>query len=112
MIGSCNFGLVSSDYHYVAVGFSVARRHWGKGYATEALRGLLSIAFETIGCYHVEANCATAHKASARVMEKTGMQRERILRGKLPVKGVHHDLLYFSMLKTEYPDQRARWLQD
>ena len=85
------------------------RSHWGLGLATEVLRGLLTIAFETLGCYRVEGNCAVDHTASGRVMAKVGMQREGILRGKLPVGAVHHDLQYYAMLRGEYPRWRERW---
>jgi len=101
-VGMGNFGEVSPEYDYVAVGFSIAATDWGRGLATEVLKGLLTIAFERIGCYRVEGNCATEHHASARVMEKAGMTREGVLRGKLPVGAVHHDLQYFSMLRPEY----------
>ena len=62
------------------LGYVLARCHWGKGYMTEALRGLVQWALQQQQIYRIWAVCDVDNIASARVMEKTGMQREGILR--------------------------------
>lgn len=62
------------------LGFVLARVHWGKGYMTEAVKGLIAWAFKQKDVYRVWAVCDIDNAASARVMEKAGMQREGILR--------------------------------
>jgi RimJ/RimL family protein N-acetyltransferase len=62
------------------LGFVLARAHWGKGYMTEAVREIVAWALKQKDIYRVWAVCDIDNLASARVMEKAGMQREGILR--------------------------------
>jgi RimJ/RimL family protein N-acetyltransferase len=66
--------------HTADLGFVLARRYWGKGYATEAARAVLQWAASLEGVYRVGATCDIENAASARVLEKIGMSREGILR--------------------------------
>jgi RimJ/RimL family protein N-acetyltransferase len=47
---------------------------------TEAVKRLIATAFEDAAVYRVWAVCDVDNLASARVMEKSGMQREGLLR--------------------------------
>jgi len=62
------------------LGYVLARAHWGLGYMTEALKALVGWALKQQEIYRIWAVCDVENLASARVMEKTGMQREGILR--------------------------------
>jgi len=62
------------------LGYALARRCWNQGLMSEAARAVSDWA---IGCpriFRVWACCDCENLASARVMEKCGMQREGILR--------------------------------
>lgn len=54
------------------LGYRFLRRHWGKGYATEAGQVLLHYAFHKLGLDKVIAIALPENKASLRVMEKLG----------------------------------------
>ncbi len=56
------------------VGYSVVEPSWGHGYATEALRALLSHVLVEPGVRRVVAQTMVEHTASRRVMEKAGMR--------------------------------------
>ena len=62
------------------VGYVVARSFWGRGVATEALRPIVEWGLGQEGIYRVWALCDAENGASARVLEKVGMQREGLLR--------------------------------
>jgi RimJ/RimL family protein N-acetyltransferase len=66
--------------HRVNYGYVLQRSAWGKGYATEVMRWLVEQALAHPMIYRAEAFCDVDHPASARVMEKAGMEREGILR--------------------------------
>ncbi|MFC1996581.1 GNAT family N-acetyltransferase [Chloroflexota bacterium] len=68
------------DNHLSDMGFGIERSSWGKGYVTEAARTIVDWLFNQPSIYRVWAVCDVENKASARVMEKIGMQREGILR--------------------------------
>jgi ribosomal-protein-alanine N-acetyltransferase len=60
----------------VEVGWRLAWRFWGRGYATEAAGGVLEHAFGALGLREVVAFTTQANLASRRVMEKLGMRRD------------------------------------
>jgi RimJ/RimL family protein N-acetyltransferase len=62
------------------LGYVIARAYWGNGYATEMTRAVVAWALGQPDIYRVWATCDTENSASARVLEKAGMQREGILR--------------------------------
>lgn len=62
------------------VGYVLAREHWNRGYMTEALRAVIAWALEQPEIYRLWAVCDVENAASARVMEKVGMECEGILR--------------------------------
>jgi RimJ/RimL family protein N-acetyltransferase len=66
--------------HKADVGYVLARSDWGKGYMTEALRAVIEFAFTLPNMRRVWAVCDVDNVASARVMEKAGMEREGIMR--------------------------------
>jgi [ribosomal protein S5]-alanine N-acetyltransferase len=77
VIGSIELRL---DGHRAEIGYVLARAEWGKGYMTEAARAVADMSLALPGVYRVAAMCDVENAASARVMEKVGMQREGLLR--------------------------------
>lgn len=61
------------------LGYVLAKRFWSKGYMTEALEPLVKWALQQDDLYRVWAFCDVENRASARVLEKVGMQREGLL---------------------------------
>jgi RimJ/RimL family protein N-acetyltransferase len=61
-------------------GFTIARPQWGLGYGTEAVRSVVDFGLALPGVHRVQAMCHVDNGASARVMEKSGMLREGVLR--------------------------------
>jgi ribosomal-protein-alanine N-acetyltransferase len=56
-------------------GYVFAKDAWGKGYATEALTAIVGVA-PGIGVARVYAHCHPEHRASWRVLEKCGFERD------------------------------------
>lgn len=56
-------------------GYSVLPEFRGRGYATEALSAVIEFCFAEVGANSVFGETMPANVASARVMEKVGMQR-------------------------------------
>jgi [ribosomal protein S5]-alanine N-acetyltransferase len=69
-----------ADDHKWELGYVLARSYWGKGYMTEVVKKLVDCGVKQEGIYRVWSVCDVDNLASARVMEKAGMQREGILR--------------------------------
>ncbi len=72
------------DFHInglqAGIGYVIARAYWGQGYMSEAVRVIVKWALSQPSIYRVCADCDVENKASARVTEKVGMQREGIMR--------------------------------
>ncbi|MBR7831704.1 GNAT family N-acetyltransferase [Actinospica durhamensis] len=67
----------------VEIGWRFRRRHWGRGYATEAARPMLHYAFTEVGLDRVLSLPRVENAASRRVMEKLGLgyTRETVVPG-------------------------------
>jgi RimJ/RimL family protein N-acetyltransferase len=62
------------------VGYALARRFWGRGYAPEALRPVVEWALARPEVFRVWALRDVENAASARILKKVGMQHEGLLR--------------------------------
>ena len=60
----------------VEVGWRLARRHWGHGYATEAGRAALAFGFEHVGLHEIVSFTAVANERSRAVMERLALIRD------------------------------------
>jgi len=84
------------------IGYVFAHEFWGFGYATEATKAVLQWALVQENIYRVWATCDIENLASARVLEKSGMQREGILRRYLVHPNISdepRDCFCYSMVK-------------
>jgi [ribosomal protein S5]-alanine N-acetyltransferase len=66
--------------HRVELGYILGREYWGRGYMTEVVRAVSDWALAQPEVHRVWAVCDVDNLASARVMEKAGMEREGRLR--------------------------------
>lgn len=66
--------------HAADIGYVVGRTHWRHGYATASARAVLDWALSLETVFRVWAVCDVDNKASARVLEKIGMELEGVLR--------------------------------
>ncbi|MCY3876703.1 MAG: GNAT family N-acetyltransferase [Rhodobacteraceae bacterium] len=63
----------------VAFGYVLARPLWGRGYMTEALSSLVGWSLNQPDIWRASAYCDADNSASAKVMEKAGMEFEGVL---------------------------------
>jgi ribosomal-protein-alanine N-acetyltransferase len=84
------------------IGYVLARPYWGQGYMTEAAHAVVEWVLRQPGIYRVWAVCDVENTASARVLEKVGMQREGVLRRWIihpNVDAVPRDCYCYAMIK-------------
>jgi RimJ/RimL family protein N-acetyltransferase len=70
LIGCAGLGRDGDD---VELGYWIARDHWGRGFATEAVRAVLSVA-RALGHRRIVASHFLDNPASGRVLEKAGFR--------------------------------------
>ena len=82
------------------IGYAMKAEQWGKGIATEAVKLAVSSAWaELKGLERVEGLVFEENKASQRVLEKAGFEREGVLRKYFFVKGRSRDIVVYSVVK-------------
>lgn len=102
VIGSIGFVGYSPVHHAAEIGYSFSRQYWNCGFATQALNAVIDSAFNRIDRLHrLEAQHDVRNPASGRVMEKCGMHREGILRGRLWNKSEYVDVALYSILRSD-----------
>lgn len=70
-------GLVPVHEHrHAELGYWIAKGHWGRGYATEAVRRVLAFGFDQLGLHRIHAGYYSHNPASGRVLAKTGFRHE------------------------------------
>lgn len=58
----------------IEIGWRLAFDHWGQGYASEAARGVLRVAFDRLELPEIVSFTAIVNNRSCRVMKRIGMQ--------------------------------------
>jgi RimJ/RimL family protein N-acetyltransferase len=80
-LGNCGFGAISTPEvpeelrGAPEIGWGLRADCWGRGYATEAAAGLLSLMFGRFDYPIVYSQTSEANRGSWRVMERLGMER-------------------------------------
>lgn len=80
------------------LGYWVAEAVNGRGYATEAVRQMLRIAFDELGLHRVDAGTLPQNTASQRVLSRNGFERIGLARAYLYIAGSWQDHILFQRL--------------
>ncbi len=72
VIGDCGLRFLEQG-PLVEVGYRLGRKHWHKGYATEAARAAVEFGFTELGLGEIVAICQPENLGSQNVMRKLGM---------------------------------------
>lgn len=84
------------------IGWAFNPDYHGRGFATEAARELLVLAFSGLGMHRVFAQLDPRNTASARLCERLGMRREAHFREDIWFKGEWGDTAVYALLDAEW----------
>ncbi|WP_297417912.1 GNAT family N-acetyltransferase [Clostridium sp.] len=102
IIGQISIMQVNEKYSSCSVGYNISRQFYGNGIMTEALKAIISYLFKEVGMNRIEGRHNTLNPASGRVMQKSGMKFEGIMRQVQVNKfGEFYDLAVYSILKSD-----------
>jgi RimJ/RimL family protein N-acetyltransferase len=86
-----NIKLDTNEHHGRGdIGLLIGPEHWGKGYATWAIKAMTDYAFY-IGLHKVTAGAYAGNVGSIRAFEKAGFEQEGVLRDHWLVDGEYQD---------------------
>ncbi len=100
---------VNAAQKVAAVGYGLAREHWGKGLTPEAVTAVIDWAFPTYDLDKVFARADGRNVQSHRVMEKLGMTREACLRKHRLHRGERVDEVWYGLLREEWEGGRVHY---
>jgi RimJ/RimL family protein N-acetyltransferase len=81
------------------IGYALASKYWGQGYATEALRAIIQYGFDTLDLNRIEADIDPRNVGSGRVLEKVGFRKEGFMPERWFVFGEFADTVNYGLLK-------------
>ncbi|MEV6566634.1 GNAT family N-acetyltransferase [Streptomyces kronopolitis] len=92
----------------VELGYRLNKAAWGKGYATEGSRALISKGFTDLAVQRVIANTMAVNARSRRVMEKVGLSFLRDFTGDWPeaIAGSEHGEVEYGLTRTDWEQRR------
>lgn len=78
------------------LGYRIFNKYWGEGYAIEASRAALNIAFTDLKLHRIEAGIEPHNKVSIRVAKSIGLRKEGLSLRRILHRGKWVDLMLFA----------------
>lgn len=101
VIGDVGLWYTDREHRIAEIGWAFDSEFGGHGYATEAARTLLDLAFDHYGVHRVEAQLDSRNTTSAKLATRLGMQQEAHKRQDWWNKGQYTDTLIFGLLASD-----------
>jgi RimJ/RimL family protein N-acetyltransferase len=108
VIGDLTLWLRSAEWAQTEIGYVFSPAAAGQGYATEAARALVDVAFDALAAHRVYARADARNEASTRLLERLGMRCEARFRENQIFKGVWCEEVVYAVLASEWPALRAQ----
>lgn len=102
VIGCLYFVLKSVENETAELGWALTADFHGRGYASEAARAGLALAFDTLGLHRVTAELDPRNAASVALCRRLGMREEAHYVEDLKFKGAWADTGVYAILAREY----------
>jgi RimJ/RimL family protein N-acetyltransferase len=102
LLGNVTVFLRSLEHRQVEVGYVFHPDASGHGYATEATRALIDLAFDDLDAHRVFARTDARNDPSSALCRRLGMRQEAHFRESELFKGSWGDELVFAVLATEW----------
>ena len=102
VVGELMLRLSSARHGQGEIGWSLHPDAQGHGYATEAAREGLRLAFEELGLHRVAADADPRNTGSLRIMERLGMRREADYVDAFYLKGEWVGETHYAILEDEW----------
>jgi RimJ/RimL family protein N-acetyltransferase len=104
LLGYVSLWLRSEEHRQAEIGFVFHPDAQGHGYATEATRVVLRLAFEQLHAHRVFGRTDGRNQGSANLMRRLGMRQEAHFREAEMFKGAWADELVFAILHRDWED--------
>lgn len=103
-LGAMGMNLSPDRYKKGEIHYSLLPEFWGRGYAQEAVKALISYSFRDLHLHRIEAGVAVENSRSVSLLEKLRMRREGTCRKILPLASGWMDNYMYAILDTDARD--------
>ncbi len=93
---------MSPAFNGFEIWYQVHQDHRGKGLATQAASMLVNHLFNATSVNRIQATVVVGNDASCRVLEKSGMSKEGVMRGVWFLHGVYRDEYLYSIVRGDW----------
>ncbi len=108
LVGDVLLAMRSVEHQTLEVGYIFAAAYGGRGYATEAVRVLLDLAFGPLQARRVIARVDARNQASRRLLTRLGLRQEAELVENEWFKGEYSTEIDYAVLRREWLHPRPR----
>lgn len=102
LIGDIGVHFLDIDKKQAEIGITLHKNHQGKGFATEALKGIMDYLFNQLNKHRIIASIDPENNKSIELFERLGFRKEAHFRKNLLVNGKWADDLIYAILKNEW----------
>lgn len=103
-LGTVSLAPIDERRGWANLGYWVHPDHWGHGYATEAVRLVVTHGFTELGLHRISATIVARNEASKQVVEKLGFVHEGTKRGDEFLEGEYVDRAVYAVLTNDWVD--------
>ena len=108
LIGDCALRVDEHEPYRAEIGFTLAREHQGRGFASEAVARVLDYAFGVLGLHRIIAIADCRNAPSVALLERLGIRREGHFLENVWFKGRWSDEYLYAVLRHEWLRMRTR----
>jgi ribosomal-protein-alanine N-acetyltransferase len=101
IIGTVGFNNFTKN-HRANIGYDLQADYWRKGYATEALKAVISFGFNELQVNRIEAEVMQGNTASEKLLARLRFTKEGILRQWMYWNDQYYDMSMFSLLQSDF----------
>jgi RimJ/RimL family protein N-acetyltransferase len=107
VVGQVVLRWASIQHRQGELGYTLAAKYQGHGYAREAAQAMLRLGFEGLGLHRIYAACDTRNEPSWGLLTRLGLRREAHFVEDELFKGEFGDQYIYAMLDREWSARRS-----
>lgn len=102
LVGDIGVHFIGPDCLQVEIGFTLSLEYQGKGYATEAVIGIINCLFNDFKKHRIVASVDPQNTKSIALLERIGMKKEAHFRKSLWINNEWEDDIVYAILEEEW----------
>ena len=102
LIGDIGLHFLGDENKQVEIGCTLSKNQHGKGYATEALKSIISYLFFELNKHRISTSIDPGNTSSIALVERLGFRKEAHFRSSLFINGQWVDDVVYALLNDEW----------